>query len=143
MNVCDTLNSDPLLSSACEFFPENTKDIEFQIKDSLLKQGLAAVVMTPNLTYRGRDGSSMFFDCTDAEIDITENPVINRASNRPLSAYASAQDIACRAIQALGSPALGNVGDFNPKAVKTGEYNGLLVSKVTFDCLCELHEPET
>lgn len=54
--------------------------------------------MTPSISYRGRDISSMAFDVTDAEIDITENPVINRASNKPLSAYASSQDIACRCI---------------------------------------------
>lgn len=28
-HVCDILNRDALLSAACEFFPENTKDIEF------------------------------------------------------------------------------------------------------------------
>lgn len=96
--MCDILNADSLLSNACEFFPENSRDIEFQIRDALSKQGIAGIVMTPSLSYRGRDVSSMWFDMTDAEIDITENPVVNRSSSKPLSSYASAQDIACRAI---------------------------------------------
>lgn len=133
------LNSDPLLRSACEFYPENSKDIEFKIRDALMKQGLAAVVMTPNLGYRGRDDKSMYFDLNDAELDITENPTINRASNKPLSSYASAQDIACRAIQVLAGPNFAGKSNFNPKRVETGEYNGLLVSKVTFDAFAELH----
>ena len=141
--VCDILNADSLLSSACEFFPENMRDIEFQMRDALMKQGIAGVVMTPSLSYRGRDVSSMWFDMADAEIDITENPAVNRASTKPLSSYASAQDVACRAIQALASPAFSNAGNFSPKKVTTGEYTGLLVSKVTFDCLAELHsKPE-
>lgn len=137
------MNADALLSSACEFYPENAKDIEFQIRDALMKQGIAGVVMTPNLSYRGRDASSMVFDVTDAEIDITENPAVNRAGNKPLSSYASAQDAACRAIQVLAGPNFSDTGNFNPKKVTTGEYNGLLVSKVTFDCLAEVYgKPE-
>lgn len=108
-----------------------------------MKQGIAGVVMTPSLSYRGRDTSSMWFDVADAEIDITENPAVNRASSKPLSSYASAQDVACRAMQVLAGPNFSNAGNFSPKRVTTGEYSGLLVSKVTFDCLAELHsEPE-
>ena len=35
---------------------EDSKDIEFEIKNALAKQGLVTVVMTPKMTYIGHDG---------------------------------------------------------------------------------------
>lgn len=102
--------------------------------------------MTPELTYRGRDADKMYFDATDAEIDITENPTVNRTLHRKgktqeeaLKEFASSQDIACRVIQILSSPNFQLVANINPKGISTGEYNGLLVSKVKIDLLAEVH----
>lgn len=133
-HVCDILNSDEELSSVCTFIPENIKEIDFQIKKALQTQGLATVVMTPNLSYRGRDDKYEYFDLFDAELDITENVTVNRSSNRK-TPYASAQDVAIRALQLLTGPTTDNKANIQPKSIETGDYNGLLLSKVTFDML--------
>lgn len=140
--VCSILNSDPALKDVCTFYAENTKSVDFMVKDALSRQGLAAVVMTPTLSYRGRDAKSMYFDLVDAELDITENPAVNRCSSKTSDKYASSQDVACRALQVLTGPGWDMVGDFNPKKVQSGEYNGLLVTKVTFDAFAELHQEQ-
>lgn len=93
----DVLNSDPELASVCKVVPENIKDIDFEIRNALQRQGIAGVIMTPNLTYRGRDGNATYWDVTGMEISFTENPIVNRASNKPADSWASAQDCACRA----------------------------------------------
>ena len=58
-NICDIMNKSQFLKDAkIEFIAENRLDIDYQIKESLKKQGLAAVVMTPNATYLGHTGTS-------------------------------------------------------------------------------------
>ncbi len=133
--VCDILNADTQLSKVVSFIPENIKDIDSQVKTALGKQGMVATVMTPNVTYQGRKADEAYFDFNDAEIDVVENPVVNRASNRRQEDFASAQDTALRAIYVLENS---DKGDFNVKSVISGEYDGLLVSKVTFDAFAKL-----
>ena len=94
---CSVLNSDPVLARVCKVVPENIKDIDFEIRNALQKQGIAGVVMTPSLTYRGRDEKASYWDVNGMEISFTENPIVNRASTKPASSWASAQDCACRA----------------------------------------------
>lgn len=136
--VCDILNADTQLSKVVSFLPENIKDIDSQVKTALGKQGMVATVMTPDVSYQGRREDHAYYDFTDAEIDIVENPVVNRASNRKAEDFASAQDTALRAIYVLENS---DLGDFNVKGVTSGEYDGLLVTKVTFDAFCKL-QPE-
>ena len=125
-------------------FPENIKDIDFEIRNALQKQGIAGVVMTPSLTYRGRDEKASYWDVNGMEISFTENPIVNRASSKPASSWASAQDCACRAAQVLVGPSFPSKSDCVVKRQETGEYQGLLVSKLIVDCFAELHsEPST
>lgn len=119
--------------------PENIKDIDFEIRNALQKQGIAGVVMTPSLTYRGRDERASYWDVNGMEISFTENPTVNRASSKPASSWASAQDCACRAAQVLAGPSFPGKSDCVVKRQETGEYRGLLVSKLLVDCLAELH----
>ena len=88
--------------------------------------------MTPSLSYRGKDSTTTWWDVIDAEVDITENPAVNRGkmNNDDVS---TAQDIACRVAQKLGDPGLSSPGQFCLKKIETSEWNGLLLSKVTFD----------
>lgn len=51
--VADILNADEILSGRVSFFPENQKDIDFQLKNALGRQGIVGIVMTPNATYVG------------------------------------------------------------------------------------------
>ena len=53
------MNKSPvILSAGIEFIAEDSQSIDYQIKESLKKQGLAAVVMTPSLDYLGHNGTS-------------------------------------------------------------------------------------
>ena len=87
---CSVLNSDPVLSRVCKVVPENIKDIDFEIRNALQKQGIAGVVMTPSLTYRGRDEKSSYWDVNGMEISFTENPTVNRASSKLAFSWALA-----------------------------------------------------
>ena len=136
---CSVLNSDPVLARVCKLLPENIKDIDFEIRNALQKQGIAGVVMTPSLTYRGRDEKASYWDVNGMEISFTENPIVNRASSKPASSWASAQDCACRAAQVLVGPSFPSKSDCVVKRQETGEYQGLLVSKLIVDCFAELH----
>ena len=102
--------------------PENIKDIDFEIRNALQKQGIAGVVMTPSLTYRGRDEKASYWDVNGMEISFTENPTVNRASSKPASSWASAQDCACRAAQVLVGPSFPSKSDCVVKRQETGEY---------------------
>ena len=128
-----------MLASVCKVLPENIKDIDFEIRNALQKQGIAGVVMTPSLTYRGRDEKASYWDVNGMEISFTENPTVNRASSKPASSWASAQDCACRAAQVLAGPSFPSKSDCVVKRQETGEYQGLLVSKIIVDCFAELH----
>lgn len=39
----DVLNSDPTLARVCKVVPENIKDIDFEIRNALQKQGLSLI----------------------------------------------------------------------------------------------------
>ena len=131
IEVSGIMNADPVLNGSCQFLAENIRDIDFQIRRALGKQGIVAVVMTPTLVYRGKDDETTWWDAVDAEIDITENPTVSRGTASPN--VMTAQDVACRVMQILGQPGLGHAGDFCPKKIETSEWEGLLLSKVTFD----------
>ena len=45
--VADILNADAELSGKVNFIPENAKDIDFQLKNALGRQGIVGIVMTP------------------------------------------------------------------------------------------------
>lgn len=51
--VVSALSSDEVLSGRVPFVSENQKDIDFQIKQALGKQGIVGIVMTPQAEYQG------------------------------------------------------------------------------------------
>ena len=51
---------------------EDSKDIEFEIKNALGKQGLVTVVMTPSMNYIGHDGANQVWQVDDLTIMTTE-----------------------------------------------------------------------
>ena len=63
--VCEILNSEPQLSAKAEFFPEQSLDIEYEVRKNLRSQGLAAIVMTPTLANLGHDGVCNAWQCDD------------------------------------------------------------------------------
>ena len=50
-----------------------------------------------------------WWDVIDAEVDITENPAVNRGKMNA-DDVSTAQDIACRVAQKLGDPRISNPG---------------------------------
>lgn len=53
--VVSVLSRAPALSS-CLFVSENARDIEYEIKKSLGKEGIVGLVMTPKARFLGRAG---------------------------------------------------------------------------------------
>lgn len=108
--------SEWLQQLSVNFFPENAKDIDYQIKNALAKQGLACVVMTPNLEYQGHDGTDIAWDAKDLTLQIAEYTPINRASNK--LSVVTGLDLAVFAQNYLGGPQCAEeFGRFCPKAV--------------------------
>ena len=132
--IANILNADSDLS-AVGFIIENSKDIEFEIESRLKKQGICGIIMTPTLTFQGisDDHKDIVYQCDNLTIQITEYVPINRAKNK--ASCQTSQDIAIKVADVLGSPSYTNWQNFQVVDIQTGEDNGLLVSKVTVQCL--------
>ena len=131
-NICDIMNKSQVLKDAnIEFIAENRLDIDYQIKESLKKQGMAAVVMTPNATYLGHNGTSEAYQLDDLTIQFVEYTPINRAKNK--ASVVTGLDLANYTSEILGGPnAVIGFGKLCPKGIEQGEDGGLLVTKLTF-----------
>lgn len=126
-SVAEILQADEQLSSM-EFLCENSKQIDYDIKQNLAKQGVVSIVMTPKASFIGRkDDGKLVFDINDLTIMTTENTSVNRSNDKSLTG----QDISMRILKILGED---NYGTFCPIAYEQGEDSGLLVNKVTFSC---------
>lgn len=130
--VADKLNADEQLSG-CTFLVENMKDIDYEIKKALGKQGLVGLVMTPKAVYQGKyEDLFLAWQLDELEINIVENPTINRDQ---LSNYITGQDAAMRLFDVL-CPAVGDSeGQFNPVSYEEGEDSGLIVNKCILKAL--------
>ena len=125
--VAKILQADQQLSSI-QFLCENSKEIDYEIKQNLAKQGVVSIVMTPKATFIGRkDDGKLVFDINELTIMTTENTSVNRTNDKSLTG----QDISMRILKILGED---NYGTFCPIAYEQGEDSGLLVNKVTFSC---------
>ena len=131
-NICDIMNKSQVLKdSNIEFIAENRLDIDYQIKESLKKQGMAAVVMTPNATYLGHNGTSEAYQLDDLTIQFVEYTPINRAKNK--ASVVTGLDLANYTSEILGGPnSVIGFGKLCPKGIEQGEDSGLLVTKLTF-----------
>lgn len=126
-SVAEILQADQQLSSM-PFLCENSKEIDYEIKQNLSKQGVVSIVMTPKATFVGRkDDGKLVFDINELTIMTTENPSVNRTNDKSLTG----QDISMRVLKVLGED---TYGTFCPIAYEQGEDSGLLVNKVTFSC---------
>ena len=126
-SVAAILQADQQLSSI-QFLCENAKEIDYEIKQNLAKQGVVSIVMTPKATFIGRkDDGKLVFDINELTIMTTENTSVNRTNNDSLTG----QDISMRVLKVLGED---NYGTFCPIGYEQGEDSGLIVNKVTFSC---------
>ena len=130
--ICDVLNKSQILTANnVEFIPENRCDIDYQIKNSLKKQGIACVCLTPNARYLGHTGTNSAYQLDDLTLQIVEYTPINRAKNQP--SVITGLDLANYCAEILAGPnSVIGFGNINTKSIEQGEDNGLLVTKAIF-----------
>ena len=130
--ICDVLNKSQILTANnVQFFPENRCDIDYQIKNSLKKQGLACVCLTPNARYLGHTGTNSAYQLDDLTLQIVEYTPINRAKNQ--QSVITGLDLANYCAEILAGPnSVIGFGNINTKSIEQGEDNGLLVTKAIF-----------
>lgn len=131
--IQNLLSNTPELSS-CTFLAENRKDIDFEIKKALGHQGIVGVVFTPKATFAGAfQDISLSWEC-ELEIDIVENPIVNRGQGDK-ARIATGQDIAAMVADTLCPLTGAREGQFSPIDFEQGEDGGLVVNKMRFKCL--------
>ena len=131
--VVGKLSADYQLSGNCTFLAENKKDIDYEIKNALGRQGIVGVVMTPRATYAGKyEDLFLAWTLEELEIDIVENPVVNRGKK---TGYMTGQDIGMRVFDVL-CPLSGDFeGQFCPQTIEEGEDGNLIVNKCVLKAL--------
>lgn len=138
--VADKLNADPQLS-ACPFLVENIKDIDYEIKNALGRQGIVGLVMTPKATFAGAYmDTSLAWQLDELEIDIVENVTVNRGKKD--GGYITGQDAAMRLFDVLCPLSGEGEGKFCPVSLEEGEDGNLIVNKCILKCLVHVSEPE-
>lgn len=124
-----------LVKWGVQILPENLKDIDFQIKNAMSRQGVVVIVTTMKGTYGGHNSMTESWLIENLEILVVENPMINRARlKKEELEYGTATDISYRIFETLGGPQGGHFGLFCPKTFEVGEDGGLVVSKCRFSC---------
>lgn len=125
------------------FICENSKDLQFEIKNALGKTGLVAVIMTPTLNYIGLLTNSNYkypalsYD-VELDIQILENVPVNRAKNKSL--VITALDIGVYVQQYLGGYRTKLCTRFNPVNVEQTASDQLVVVDSTFNCsVCDMN----
>lgn len=136
-DICDVMNQSPvILSAGLEYIPEDSQTVDYKIKESLKKQGMACVVMTPSLNYLGHNGTTQAYQMDELVVQFVEYTPINRASNREI--IVTGNDLASYTSELLAGPnAVIGFGKLNTKSIEQGEDNGLLVTKLTFQTYVE------
>ena len=130
--VCEALNEDEVLSGKVTFISENSKDIDYELKNALGRQGIVGVVMTPDATYQGvTSEGEQVWDLKNFTVQVVENPIVNRG--QPNYANITAHDAATRATEVLAAPAFGLFGQYCPVTIEQGEDSGLIVAQAKFD----------
>lgn len=125
LHTAQCLNT-ALSSLSVEFFPENTKDIDFQVKEALAKQGIACIVATPELEYQGHDMKFATYDAT-VELQVAENPMLNRARMRKGDLqWGTCLDVAVAGCEVLAGPNSPSFMKYVPTTI-TQENEGALV----------------
>lgn len=125
--VVGKLSADYQLSGMCTFLAENRKDIDYEIKNALGRQGIVGVVLTPKATYAGKyENSFIAWQLDELEIDIVENPIVNRGKK---DGYITGQDASMHLFEVLCPKDGPYEGQLNPVSYEEGEDGGLIVNR--------------
>lgn len=135
-HVVEILSSDELLKEwGVPILSENIKDIDFQIRNAMSRQGVMCLVTTMKGTYGGHNSMVESWLIDNLEILVVENTTINRPRMKKNNLeYGTGTDISYRIFETLGGPQSGHFGKFCPKTFEVGEDGGLVVSRCRFSC---------
>lgn len=118
--------------SAVPFLVENRKDLDYEIKNRLGKQGIVGLVMTPKAQFAGKyEDLFLAWQLEELEVDVIENVPVNRGT----SAYMTGQDAAMRVFDVLCPLSGDQEGAFCPSSYEEGEDSGLLVNRCVLKAL--------
>lgn len=118
--------------SAVPFLVENRKDLDYEIKNRLGKQGIVGLVMTPKAQFAGKyEDLFLAWQLEELEVDVIENVPVNRGA----SAYVTGQDAAMRVFDVLCPLSGDQEGAFCPSSYEEGEDSGLLVNRCVLKAL--------
>lgn len=118
--------------SAVPFLVENRKDLDYEIKNRLGKQGIVGLVMTPKAQFAGKyEDLFLAWQLEELEVDVIENVPVNRGA----SAYMTGQDAAMRVFDVLCPLSGDQEGAFCPQSYEEGEDSGLLVNRCVLKAL--------
>lgn len=132
--VAKALNEDEVLSGRVPIVSENQRDIDYQVKNALGRQGIIGITMTPKATYQGvTSKGEQVWDLRDFTVQFVENPVVNRTKPNADDVVTSL-DAAARTLEVLGSPMFDFWSQYCPNEIETGQDRGLLVTDATFSC---------
>lgn len=138
--VADKLNNDDELSGLCQFVVENKKDIDYEIKNALGRQGIVGLVMTPKATYAGAfEDKSLVWQIDELEVDIVENVTVNRGKK---DGYVTGQDASMRLFDVMCPLSGEGEGQFSPVSYQEGEDGNLLVNKCVLKTMVQKEDPD-
>lgn len=121
--ICEVLNNTQYFQDlSVTFIPECALDLQYQVKDALARQSLAATVITPNARYIGHDGLYEQWQFDPVIVRIFENPLVSRGMLSVTNL-----DIAFNVAEALAGPQSGRFGDYCPRGIDTEEYDAALL----------------
>lgn len=101
---------------------EDSRNIEFEVKDSLSRQGISPVVVVTELDYQGHNSELEFYDAS-VELQVAENPAVSRFYKGGKSAY----DVVLDAVHRLCGYRSGIFGNWCPGTVTQQIENNLVV----------------
>lgn len=120
--------------SACQILVEDSRNIDFEIKNALGRQGLVLVVTTPKATFAGKlEDLSLAWQLDQLEVDCVENVPVNRG--RLSGDFMTAQEAAMAVFDVLCPLEGGDEGRIHPVSYEQGQDQGLLVSRCVLKCL--------
>lgn len=112
---------------------ENRKDIDFEIKNALGKQGIVGLVMTPKATFAGAfQDVGLAWQLDELEVSIVESVTVNRGKK---DGFVTGQDASMRLFDVLCPLSGEGEGQFSPMSYEEGEDGSLLVNKCILKCL--------
>lgn len=137
-NIVTTIENDivnTLLDGGIPAIAENRLDIAYEVQNALAKQGLATVVAVVSLEHQGNNSEKLKYDA-NIEIQILENPIINRARLKKQGLTSgTAMDLALQAADALAQPRSYNVPRYSVDTISQTTQDGLVLVTVSLRSL--------